>query len=88
MPLAKKQRFITNYQLPAPDAETFVNDVPLGNYFEALAAEKHVLYVPNILNGVLGNPGLMSDYIHPNDEGYKAIAERLEKIIKPLLPSL
>ncbi|MEO6035881.1 MAG: Asp-tRNA(Asn)/Glu-tRNA(Gln) amidotransferase subunit GatB [Verrucomicrobiota bacterium] len=39
LPLAKKQRFITNYQLPASDAETFVNDVPLGNYFETLARQ-------------------------------------------------
>ncbi|MDB6023407.1 MAG: aspartyl/glutamyl-tRNA(Asn/Gln) amidotransferase subunit [Pedosphaera sp.] len=35
LPLARKQRFMTSYQLPAPDAETFVNDVPLGKYFEA-----------------------------------------------------
>ena len=35
LPLARKQRFMADYQLPVPDAETFVNDVPLGNYFEA-----------------------------------------------------
>jgi len=34
LPLARKQRFMNSYQLPVPDAETFVNDVPLGNYFE------------------------------------------------------
>jgi aspartyl-tRNA(Asn)/glutamyl-tRNA(Gln) amidotransferase subunit B len=28
-----------DYQLPAPDAETFVNDVPLGNYFEGVARQ-------------------------------------------------
>ncbi len=39
LPLAKKQRFITNYQLPPADAETFVNDVPLGKYFETLAKQ-------------------------------------------------
>ena len=39
LPLAKKQRFITNYQLPPADAETFVNDVPLGQYFEGLAKQ-------------------------------------------------
>ena len=39
LPLARKQRFITTYQLPAPDAETFVNDVPLGTYFETLARQ-------------------------------------------------
>jgi acyl-CoA thioesterase I len=56
--------------------------------FKKLAKEKHVLYVPNILSGILGTPHLMSDYVHPNEEGYKAIAERLEKILNPLLPKL
>ncbi len=37
LPMAKKQRFIREYQLPASDAQTFVWDVPLGNYFEAIA---------------------------------------------------
>ena len=39
LPLAKKQRFMTGYQLPAPDAETFVKDVPLGKYFEQMARQ-------------------------------------------------
>jgi aspartyl-tRNA(Asn)/glutamyl-tRNA(Gln) amidotransferase subunit B len=37
LPLARKQRFMKVYQLPAPDAETFVRDVPLGDYFEQIA---------------------------------------------------
>jgi len=37
LPLARKQRFIRDYQLPAADAQTFVWDVPLGNYFESVA---------------------------------------------------
>ena len=37
LPLAKKQRFIREYQLPATDAQTFVWDRPLGDYFEAVA---------------------------------------------------
>jgi aspartyl-tRNA(Asn)/glutamyl-tRNA(Gln) amidotransferase subunit B len=37
LPLARKQRFMRDYQLPAPDAQTFVWDIPLGNYFEGLA---------------------------------------------------
>jgi acyl-CoA thioesterase-1 len=56
--------------------------------FKTLAREKRVLLVPNILGGVLGNPSLMSDYVHPNDQGYAAIAERLEKVLRPLLPEL
>jgi len=37
LPLARKQRFINAYQLPPQDAQTFVDDVPLGKYFESAA---------------------------------------------------
>jgi aspartyl-tRNA(Asn)/glutamyl-tRNA(Gln) amidotransferase subunit B len=37
LPLARKQRFIKEYALPAADAEVFKNDVALGNYFEPMA---------------------------------------------------
>jgi aspartyl-tRNA(Asn)/glutamyl-tRNA(Gln) amidotransferase subunit B len=39
LPLARKQRFIHDYQLPAGDAEVFKNDVALGNYFEPVARQ-------------------------------------------------
>jgi aspartyl-tRNA(Asn)/glutamyl-tRNA(Gln) amidotransferase subunit B len=39
LPLARKQRFMRDYQLPAPDAQTFVWDVPLGDYFERIAKQ-------------------------------------------------
>ena len=39
LPLARKQRFMSDYQLPATDAQTFVWDVPLGNYFEQIARQ-------------------------------------------------
>ena len=37
LPLAKKQRLMRQYQLPASDAQTFVWDRPLADYFETLA---------------------------------------------------
>jgi len=37
LPLARKQRFINTYQLPPQDAQAFVDDVPIGKYFEAAA---------------------------------------------------
>jgi aspartyl-tRNA(Asn)/glutamyl-tRNA(Gln) amidotransferase subunit B len=37
LPLARKQRFMRDYQLPASDAQTFVWDVPLGGYYERLS---------------------------------------------------
>jgi aspartyl-tRNA(Asn)/glutamyl-tRNA(Gln) amidotransferase subunit B len=39
LPLARKQRFMRDYQLPASDAQTFVWDAPLGNYFEGIARQ-------------------------------------------------
>jgi acyl-CoA thioesterase I len=56
--------------------------------FEQLAKEKEVFYIPDILDGVLGHPDLMSDYIHPNDAGYRVIAERLGKELLPLLTQI
>lgn len=53
LPLARKQRFMADYQLPASDAEAFVNDVPLGNYFENIAKKS-----PNpkaVANWVINN---------------------------------
>ncbi len=39
LPLARKQRFMRAYELPAGDAEVFKNDVGLGEYFETLAKQ-------------------------------------------------
>ncbi|MEI9963209.1 MAG: hypothetical protein WDM76_19475 [Limisphaerales bacterium] len=39
LPLARKQRFMRDYQLPIGDAEVFKNDVALGNYFEPIAKQ-------------------------------------------------
>lgn len=56
--------------------------------FEQLAKSKRVLLVPNILDGILFTPSLMSDHVHPNDAGYAEIAERVEAVLSPLLPKL
>src|SRR5262249_28797952 len=48
LPLARKQRFMREYQLPAPDAQTFVWDVRLGDYFEKIVGQaKHPKAVAN-----------------------------------------
>lgn len=48
LPLARKRRFIENYKLPPADARTFVDDVPLGDYFEGIAGQaKHPKAVAN-----------------------------------------
>src|SRR5579883_219468 len=54
LPLARKQRFMRQYQLPVADAQTFVWDVPLGAYFEKVAgAAKNPKAVANwIINNL------------------------------------
>ena len=53
LPLARKRRFIKDYGLPATDAQTFVWDVPLGNYFEGIA--KKAKNPKSIANWVINN---------------------------------
>jgi acyl-CoA thioesterase I len=58
------------------------------SWFKQLARDKHVLHVPNILEGVLAHPDMMSDEVHPNDKGYAFIAERIANELQPLMPQL
>jgi acyl-CoA thioesterase I len=57
-------------------------------HFARLAEEKKVFYIRDILQGVLFKPVYMSDAIHPNDEGYRRIAERLAGELRPWLSRL
>lgn len=54
--------------------------------FEALSKRKQTAYVPDILDGLLGNSKLMSDEIHPNDEGYSLIAKKIYPVLIHVLP--
>ena len=55
LPIARKQRFRRDYQLPAGDAEVFKSNVALGNYFEGIAKQsKNPKAVANwIINNLL-----------------------------------
>jgi aspartyl-tRNA(Asn)/glutamyl-tRNA(Gln) amidotransferase subunit B len=53
LPLARKQRFMRDYGLPAGDAEVFKNDAALGNYFEPMA--KQSKNPKTIANWVINN---------------------------------
>jgi acyl-CoA thioesterase-1 len=58
---------------------------PYAVRYEALAREKAAALVPDILGGIIGHGDLMSDAIHPNGQGYKIIADRLEPVLRELL---
>ena len=53
--------------------------------FENLAREQNTAYVPNVLDGLIGNSEFMYDAIHPNDKGYALIAAKIEPILKKLI---
>jgi aspartyl-tRNA(Asn)/glutamyl-tRNA(Gln) amidotransferase subunit B len=53
LPLARKQRFMTAYQLPAQDAEAFVYDAPLADYFDRAA--KGAKNPKSIANWIINN---------------------------------
>ncbi|QOP42378.1 arylesterase [Sulfurimonas marina] len=53
---------------------------PLPQY-EVLADEYDLMFAENVLSDVLGTNKLKSDRIHPNDQGYKVMAERFHEIL-------
>ena len=57
--------------------------------FASLAREKRVAFVPFLLEGVAGQPGLnQADGIHPNAEGARKVADTVWAGLQPLLDSM
>ena len=52
-----------------------------GKEYETVAAETGAILIPDVLKGIFGNRQLMSDPIHPNDEGYALMARRFFEAI-------
>ena len=61
-----------------------IRDRGFGRAYQELADETGAVLIPNIIEGIMGNRKLMSDPIHPNDAGYKIIAERFYEAILQL----
>jgi aspartyl-tRNA(Asn)/glutamyl-tRNA(Gln) amidotransferase subunit B len=83
LPLARKRRFMREYQLPAGDAEVFKNDVGLGNYFERLAARsKHPKSVANwVINNLRARLAESSETLSDlrfSEEGLVELVEAVE----------
>jgi lysophospholipase L1-like esterase len=60
----------------------------LGEYRPALmklSRQTHSIFIPAILSGIVTNPSMKSDFLHPNASGYKLIAQRIYLAIKPYL---
>ena len=52
-----------------------------GRGYRKLADETGAVLIPHILEGIMGSRDLMSDPIHPNDAGYKIMAERFREFL-------
>ena len=56
-----------------------------GPVYKEIAREHGARWIPDILDGILSDPGLRSDPIHPNGAGYRLVAGRVLAQVKPLL---
>jgi len=56
-----------------------------GDAYKKVCQETGALLIPDILENIWENPDLMSDFIHPNSEGYKIIAQRFYRALEPYL---
>jgi lysophospholipase L1-like esterase len=53
--------------------------------YAKVARDERCLLVPDLLDGILANPSLKSDEIHPNARGYELMAERIAGPCRKLL---
>ncbi len=53
--------------------------------FRQVARDRKTILVPNVLKDIFDDPAKKSDEIHPNDQGYAIIAQRVFEKIKPFL---
>ncbi|OGX18352.1 MAG: hypothetical protein A3K83_06345 [Omnitrophica WOR_2 bacterium RBG_13_44_8b] len=64
-------------------AGLFLRDYCLA--FNKLAKEEGAIFVSSVLSGIITNPSMKSDFIHPNAKGYKIIAQRVHRTIMPCI---
>jgi aspartyl-tRNA(Asn)/glutamyl-tRNA(Gln) amidotransferase subunit B len=86
LPLARKQRFMREYQLPAGDAEVFKNDVALGNDFEIAVknipnqpqGEQRTKLIKLTANLIINNSQLIGRKKSEEDFGWKLGGSNLD----------
>lgn len=50
-----------------------------------LARQTGSIFIPAVLNGIITNPSMKSDFMHPNASGYKIVAARVHRGIAAYL---
>jgi len=54
-------------------------------YYRQLAKEEGAVLIPDIFSGIFGDPEYMSDTVHPNQKGYKKLAQKVYDVILPII---
>lgn len=80
-------------RIQAKGAMVVLADISAGGLFlneyhdlmRRIAYERGAIFVPRLLTKILTNPGMKSDFLHPNPRGYKIFAQRVYKVIQPYL---
>ena len=60
-------------------------DRGFGKGYADLAKQTGAALIPDIFDGIVDNPDLMSDPIHPNNAGYRIIARRFSTALAPII---
>lgn len=84
LPLARKRRLMREYGLPAADAQTFVWDLPLGEYFEGMAKQAKnpkaaANWVINNLRGKMAESNTTLAELKFKPEGVLELVELVEQ---------
>jgi len=56
-----------------------------GAMYKRVASDEGCLLIPDLLDGIIGDPALKSDEIHPNAKGYAVMAERVARPCRTLI---
>jgi acyl-CoA thioesterase-1 len=94
VPLQQRISNITSIatQIRATGAAVILVGLSEGNVFDpyegalpGIASQTSSTLVPGVLDGIYGDPNLMSDSVHPNDAGHKIMADRIEPALRTVL---
>jgi lysophospholipase L1-like esterase len=58
---------------------------PLTAELRRIADETSAVFVPDVLDDVIGRADRMADAIHPNNAGHKIMADRIEPVLRDLV---
>jgi acyl-CoA thioesterase-1 len=61
---------------------------PFASALPVIATVTSSMLVPGVLEGIFGNPALMADGIHPNNDGHAIMADRIEPALRTALAAV